>query len=95
MLVVVLAGAARVGQVRVEYGEWALAPSSSPPRLVLDGRVYHRSPVPLDGVPADDVVVGHAAGGEVLGALTSRGDRTAVVLRTGGRTTGYDLSGGP
>ena len=49
----------------------------------------------MDGVPAGDVVLGHAAGGEPLGAPSSRYDRTPLVLRAGGRITGYVRSGGP
>jgi hypothetical protein len=90
-----LAGAARVAQVRFEYGEWGIGPSASPPQLFTGGREYRRSALPLSAPRPGEVVVGHAAGGDLYGAPGARYDRTAVVLVRGATVTEYGLVGGP
>jgi hypothetical protein len=97
VLVVLVAGVVlvcRVGYVRVAYGEWGVAPSSSPPRMMLGGREYRRADRVAE-VAAGDVVIGHAAGGEVYGPPDARFDPTVVELRTDAGIFRYSLVGGP
>ena len=89
---VVLVG--RLGYVHVQYGEWGLAPSSSPSRLSFEGREYHRGGT-VDAVPEGEVVVGHVGGGDLYGPARRAYPPTVLELRTPDGITGYSLSGGP
>lgn len=85
----------RVYQVKQQYGELRLSPSSAPPVLHLAGRDYHRgaaAAAPYTGAMRIATVAQHEP---VWGPSADGRTPTIVVLQTAGGYVTYALSGGP
>ena len=95
LAVVALLVGARTYQVKQQYGELRLSPSSAPPTLHLAGRQYHRS----RSVPGPDTgatrIATVAQDEPVWGPPVDGRTPTVVVLQTPGGYVSYGLSGGP
>jgi hypothetical protein len=95
LAVVALLVGGRAYQVKQQYGELRLSPSSTPPSLQLAGRDYHRG-APVTGPYAGATPVATVAQDEPLWASPVDGrTQTVVVLQTPSGYVQYGLSGGP
>lgn len=83
-----------VVQVHEHYGEWGLAPSSRPPKLVYAGREYRRAGA-AGGVAPGEALLDHVAGGELYGPRNALDDPPVLELRTPQGVVRYSLVGGP
>ena len=80
--------------VRQEFGEWGLWPSSTPPKIPVAGRDYHRGAPAVR--PAGWRVIATVANSEPVWAPGGfAGTPTVVVVATPGGNVNYALSGGP
>lgn len=94
LVVVVGVLGGRLFTVHRAYGEWALTPSATPPRLLVNGREYQRSGS-LVSLPAGSVPLLEESSGAIVYGPTSRFAPTVVVVKTSTDLIGYSLMGGP
>ena len=92
--VVVLWCGVRLIGAHQEYGEWGLSPSSTPPKIHVAGRDYHRGAPTVR--PAGWQVIATVADSEPVWAPRGfAGTPAVMVVATPGGDVNYALSGGP